>query len=474
MGKQMKLKTSISIILVLTIIQGICGSAWAMTFYSSGLVENKNEARLSGVTANSVSRALLPNVVVTVGDRYTLTNDEGFFTFPLLEPGVYKITAVKEGFETYLDTISVEPGEENLKLSLVPEQHDATCVCRVYETGTGNPVSKAWITIGDRTGITDEKGYLRLENITLLSENTIMAGAYGFMTYERIIPLEKGVVKVDVYLKRPEKDMKTLEPIKRREVIRRASKYEDNRIEVKSSTAAAESERRDHYLLDKVSNVPTFTGPTGLFNIPDAKVLPHRNVAMGVSYSDDIEDANVLGKSTSVKSYKFSYGVMENMEMGLALIDRTRKTTIGNTDSSSTAFNLKYRIPESPGPVEYALGYQRINTEHTTENSMDSFYVSMDYDLYTSRFNSRMCANLMYTDFATGGVTRLNLGTEVKPLAWSSPCYIIMEAEQDSDNDFSQMNLGLRYKKNPVFDLYYQRNFSVESSALGTALNLRF
>lgn len=450
------------------------GYSCAMTFYSSGLVENQKEACIKGVVANSVSRALLPNVVVTVGDRYTLTNDEGFFTVPMIEPGVYKITAVKEGFDTYLDTITVEPGEESLKFSLVPEQHDATCVCRVYEAGTGAPVSRAWITIGDRTGITDEKGYLRLENISLLNENTIIAGAYGFMTYERIIPLEKGVVKLDVYLKKPEKNVKTLEPIKRKEVIHRASSQKKNKIEINNKKLDSESPRKDHYLLEKVTNVPTLTGPTGLFNIPDAKVIPKKNIAIGVSYADDIEDANVFGKSTSVKSYKFSYGVMENLEMGLALIDRTRKTTIGNTDSSSTAFNLKYRLPDAPGSVEYALGYQRINTENTTENSMDSFYVSMDYDLYTSRFDSRLVANIMYTDFSTGGVTRLNIGAESKPLSWSAPCYLIMEAEQDSDNDFSQINLGLRYKKNPVFDLYYQRNFSVESSSLGTALNFRF
>jgi hypothetical protein len=235
-----------------------------------------------------------------------------------------------------------------------------------------------------------------------------------------------------------------------------------------------EGRKRDNFLLENVTRVSTLTGPTGLFNIPDAEVLPSKQVSLGISYMDDVEASNILGKSTSLKTYKITYGIHSDFEAGISLIQRTRNTAIGNTGSSSTVINLKYRLPKTRGPVDYALGYQRINAEDTSRDSMNSVYIAMDYDLYSHNLDSRLCANIMYSDISSGGITRLNMGIETRPVSWVKPCYLIMEAEQDSDNDFSQLNLGLRYKKNPVFDLYYKRDFSIESSSVGTALNLRF
>src|SRR5262245_29322640 len=62
-----------------------------------------NSATLSGTVLDS-NGAVVPQVVIGVSSpatglkRQTTTNNEGIFTFPLLPPGAYSLTAEREGF----------------------------------------------------------------------------------------------------------------------------------------------------------------------------------------------------------------------------------------------------------------------------------------------------------------------------------------------------------------------------------------
>src|SRR5262245_4139679 len=62
-----------------------------------------NSATLSGVVMDA-NGAVVPKVVINVSSpatglkRQTTTNNEGIFTFPLLQPGVYSLLAEREGF----------------------------------------------------------------------------------------------------------------------------------------------------------------------------------------------------------------------------------------------------------------------------------------------------------------------------------------------------------------------------------------
>src|SRR5215470_1978529 len=62
-----------------------------------------NSATLSG-TVMDANGAVVPQVVINISSqatglkRQTTTNDEGIFTFPLLQPGVYSLLAERQGF----------------------------------------------------------------------------------------------------------------------------------------------------------------------------------------------------------------------------------------------------------------------------------------------------------------------------------------------------------------------------------------
>src|SRR5580658_3832197 len=63
------------------------------------------EAQITGRVTDSTG-AVLPDVKVTITNadtgitRETKTNDLGYYTVPLLDPGHYKLTAEKQGFGT--------------------------------------------------------------------------------------------------------------------------------------------------------------------------------------------------------------------------------------------------------------------------------------------------------------------------------------------------------------------------------------
>lgn len=449
--------------LILLLCNGFASGARAMTFYSDGLSEDEGNGSCSvtGTVLNREGGAPVPNAVVTVGDRYTLSNDDGIFRVDNLDHGVYKFTATREGFDQILETVSLDSGEERVTIRLVPEFEDAVAICRVTDADSGAPVAKAWITIGTRSGVTDSRGYVRVERIPLTEGNELMAGAYGYMTYNRLITLEKGYMKIDIILKKPGPEDKTLEPVSKAGISRGVS--------------TPEGPRRDFALMRDPRLFTSVTGTTGLFSMPTSEVLPRGHVTMGVSSIGLPHVENGIERSAMTTAYKIAYGALDNLELGMALMDRDiRASDGGETSSSSRVMNLKYRLPAATGAVNLAFGYQRINVGDTTEQAIDSFYVAGDYPLFTSLMESRLSANLMFSDMKEGSLTRLSLGMESRLNSWSRPLYLIMEAEQNTDNRFGILNLGFRYKRNPAFDVYIGNDLANGATSLGGGVNVRF
>lgn len=491
----------VCLIFALSILQAFANSSLGMTFYSDGLRDEggSGSCSVAGTVLNRESGAPIPNAVVTVGDRYTLSNDDGGFSVNNLDPGVYKFTATREGYDQVLETLSLDSGEERVSIKLVPELEDAVAICRVTDAETGAAIEKAWVTIGSRTGVTDRKGYVRVERIPLTEGNELMAGAYGYMTYSRLLSLEKGYMKIDVFLKKPGPDDRALEPLKNasrgegpvtgpslRRGSGRQSEVRQGGIAPKRAPApdssrtprgvsTPEGPRQDFALMREPQLFTSVTGTTGLFSMPTSEVLPRGHVTMGVSTIGLPHVENGIERSATTTAYKIACGALDNLELGMAVMDRDiRAANGGETSSSSRVLNLKYRLPASAGAMDLAFGYQRINVGDTTDETIDSFYVAGDYPLLTRLMESRLSANVMFSDMKDGSLTRLSLGMESRLNTWTKPLYLIMEAEQNTDNRFGILNLGFRYKKNPAFDIYLGNDLANGATSLGGGVNVRF
>src|SRR5260221_79393 len=80
-------------ILLLAVSALPCAVAYGQssTATLSGTVEDQNGAIIPGATVTLVNRA-------TGLQRETVTNDQGSFTIPLLQPSTYSVTVRREGF----------------------------------------------------------------------------------------------------------------------------------------------------------------------------------------------------------------------------------------------------------------------------------------------------------------------------------------------------------------------------------------
>ncbi|PKK91362.1 MAG: hypothetical protein CVV64_06230 [Candidatus Wallbacteria bacterium HGW-Wallbacteria-1] len=445
----------------------------ATTFYTSGLTDDGNETLVTGTVSNSLTMAAISNVVVAIGDQHTLTNDDGVFRIAGLTRGVFKILVSRDGFEDHLDTVSLSAPEEKMNIKLAPISNDATAVSRVFDAETGKPIRGAWVTVGSRSGVTDSKGYVRIERIQLSESNKVTAGAYGYLTYSRPVGLERGTFDLEIYLEKPQPSSD--------EKILRSSPMPLNpkSVSARSVTgqAAEESEggqRRPGRLAVNVKSSQTVTGVTGLFNHIDARVLGKRHFAMGVGIHPTSTGPGSAVSKGDIKSLRFSLGLLDGLEVGMSLLNRDLETSQGDMSSTSRVINLKYSLSKLSGPMKYAVGYQRINVSDSSSNAVNSVYFSTDFKLDTALLSNRLSANLMFSDTAGSTMTRLNLGIESRVLSWTRPYYMIFEAEQDGDNEFNILNFGFRYKKNPVFDLYLSHDIGHETTSLGTGMTLRF
>lgn len=118
-------------------------------------------ATLSGAVMDA-SGAVIPDVKITVintattQQRQTTTNSDGFFTLPLLPPGVYKLRAERQGFATVdtKDLILNVGDQRSLQIQLRPGDVSATVDVRESASLTeGSPSVK---TVVDRQFIANQ------------------------------------------------------------------------------------------------------------------------------------------------------------------------------------------------------------------------------------------------------------------------------------------------------------------------------
>lgn len=105
-------------------------------------------ATLSGTVTHVVSGTPVAGVRVIVGDRSTKTDNDGWYRFDDVAPGVYAIRVELEGFQAHEATVAVDPGaQRTFNATLTPLL--GTLRIRVVNASTGQPIEGAVISYAD-------------------------------------------------------------------------------------------------------------------------------------------------------------------------------------------------------------------------------------------------------------------------------------------------------------------------------------
>ncbi len=109
----------------------------------------------------------LEGVEVTLGDRTTTTNANGYYAFDDVQADTYEITASLGGYEEQTITRAVSGEETWGSMGLAPASGSATIVGVVYEgSNTANRVPGATVELSSGHAVTaDQNGYYELADI---------------------------------------------------------------------------------------------------------------------------------------------------------------------------------------------------------------------------------------------------------------------------------------------------------------------
>src|ERR1043166_4175849 len=105
--RPISLATSGLVLFVLCIFPSVIASAQSTTATLSGTIEDQNGALVPGanVTVRNPGTGL---------NRQTTTNDVGYFSVPVLPPGVYKVSAQHDGFKIVQMEIVLNVGDQKV------------------------------------------------------------------------------------------------------------------------------------------------------------------------------------------------------------------------------------------------------------------------------------------------------------------------------------------------------------------------
>lgn len=121
----------------------------AAGFLCGGLSAQTEKAQLAGTVTDS-SQAVVPGVQISLTNtgtsarRTTTSNEQGLYTLPFLDPGIYDIQVQKAGFRTLnrsglkLDVAQVAAINFSLEVGAVSEQVTVTAQQVLLDTGSGS------------------------------------------------------------------------------------------------------------------------------------------------------------------------------------------------------------------------------------------------------------------------------------------------------------------------------------------------
>ena len=109
-----------------THIGSVCLIAFVLLHFGAAVAPAQSLVSLSGV-ATDPTQAVLPGVEVTAVNNSThlrrtaVTNESGWYSFPILLPGSYTVTATRVGFNTRVFPAVELPVKESVSLDLPME-----------------------------------------------------------------------------------------------------------------------------------------------------------------------------------------------------------------------------------------------------------------------------------------------------------------------------------------------------------------
>lgn len=96
----------------------------------------------------------------------TTTDSNGFFTFQNLDPGVYTVSASKDGYDGMSSDVNVTAGEQvEVEITLTPVVTPTGSIAGTVKDGDGNVLSGVTVSAGGTTTTTDSQGQYTISDL---------------------------------------------------------------------------------------------------------------------------------------------------------------------------------------------------------------------------------------------------------------------------------------------------------------------
>jgi|GEM_PF-3678952 len=213
----------------------------------------------------------------------------------------------------------------------------------------------------------------------------------------------------------------------------------------------------------------TLMASNGLIEIAAPDTTARGKFQVGAQYLHRrIQSSPSLQLNARVMFQTLTFGVLKNAEVGFG------SSGYYKSSNNTTFLSGKFRLtnPEK-SKFDFALGVQAIDFGSEGIANVTNYFGSASFDVHGSKIYFEAINdgdNSSYDLTMKGGVM-----IQMKDLV-AQPSCIIVEAIQDSNNNFSKYNFGIRtaFAENALFDMFLMKDININELSPAVGLSLKF
>lgn len=150
----------------------------------------------------------MKDVVLSLGSYPGTTDRYGKYTFSQIPYGSYEIKAYYTGYDEFTDILNVNAKTIQFPISLTPTPTKGDVNFTITDFKTGDPISKAGITLGTHGKETGDDGTCVLKDITF-GDYTLIVEKTGYVKYNQTVTVSKDSLDFNIKLV-PEDSVSTI------------------------------------------------------------------------------------------------------------------------------------------------------------------------------------------------------------------------------------------------------------------------
>lgn len=162
-------------------------------------ITNSVKGSLEGLVRDAGTFRFISGVTLTIGDKYTVSGNDGSYFFHDLEPGEHIMSIISSEYGVYNADIVIKPGAGIFNISLKKDERDSLIFGKIWDRKTQKPVIGAKVVIGNTQINTDEKGFYQAK-VDLDDYVEVKVYIGHIMFFRKIVYINSNKVKNDIFL----------------------------------------------------------------------------------------------------------------------------------------------------------------------------------------------------------------------------------------------------------------------------------